>query len=451
MSVGLFERLYGTAVVARHLAAEWRVPYLSAEAIGQIRDQRLRQIVDYAAASVPFYRDFFAQGGIAPADIQSVDDLQHLPLIDRETVRQQPQDFVSQSKSGREAIPFTTSGTTGTPLTVFHDRYSLLANLAIGQREKEVDRQVLGRGGRRRKLSIGPGQATTRRKAAVWIRKISFVPAGRGRGRGTISFLEPIEHIIEAINERRPAVISCFAGSYLEMLFKTVAARGVRMHLPRAATYRGDALSDAGRRLIEEDFGVVILSRYTAVEAFKIGFTCAERTGFHLHDDLTHVRIVDRQGHTVPPGQRGEVVISNLFNRGTVLLNYRLGDVASLSEERCHCGRNLRLLSHLEGRVADQIILSDGRFVHYGAIWYMFNARNDVLQYQLIQHELQRFELKVVTADRATFDAIVGELVDELRGLVGQSAVVEAAYYERLEPSASGKFRIVVSLVKPSW
>ncbi len=449
MSGGFLERLYGTAVVARHLIAEWRVPYLSAEAIGQVRDQRLRRIVDYAAASVPFYRDFFHQGGIDPADIRSVDDLQRLPLIDRETVRQKPQAFVSQSKWGREAIPFTTSGTTGTPLTVFHDRYSLLANVAIGQREKEVDRQVLGRGGRRRKVSIGSTHATTRDKAAVWIRKISFVPAGRGRG--TISFLEPIEHIIDVINERRPVVIRCFAGSYLEMLFKTVAARGVRMHLPRAAFYRGDTLSDAGRRLIEDHFGVRVLSRYNAVEAFKIGFTCAERTGFHLHDDLTHVRIVDPQGQTMAPGERGEVVISNLFNRGTVLLNYRLGDVATLSEQRCGCGRNLRLLSYLEGRLADQIILPDGRFVHYGAIWYMFNARNDVLQYQLIQHELQRFELKVVTADRATFDAIVGELVDELRGLVGQSAVVEAAYYERLEPSASGKFRIVVSLVEPSW
>ncbi|UCC78044.1 MAG: phenylacetate--CoA ligase family protein [Anaerolineales bacterium] len=449
MSASLFEKLYGTAVVAKHLLREWRVPYLSDDAIGHIRDQRLRQIVDYAAATVPFYRDFFDQRGVDPADIQSVDDLERLPLIDRETVRKQPQAFVSQSKWGREAIPFATSGSTGTPLTVFHDRYSLLANVAIGQREKEVDRQVLGRGGRRRKLSIGPAQATTGEKAAAWIRKISFVPAGRRRGR--ISFLDPIERIIEVINERRPAVISCFAGSYLEMLFKTVAARGLRMHLPRAATYRGDALSDAGRRLIEEDFGVRVLSRYNAVEAFKIGFTCEERTGFHLHDDLTHVRIVDPQGQALPPGERGEVVISNLFNRGTVLLNYRLGDVASLCQERCHCGRNLRLLSSLEGRTGDLIYRPDGRFVHYAAIWWVFNVRRDVLQYQLIQHEMERFELKVVTPDRATFDAIVGDLIDELRRLLGESAVVEAAYHERLEPSAGGKFRPVLSLVEPDW
>jgi phenylacetate-CoA ligase len=449
MSGGFLDRLYGTAVVARHLIGEWRVPYLSAEAIGHIRDQRLRQIVDYAAASVPFYRDFFDQGGIDPADIRSVDDLQRLPLIDKETVRKQPQAFVSQSKWGREAIPFTTSGSTGTPLTVFHDRYSLLANVAIGQREKEVHRQVLGRGGRRRKVRIAPTQATTGDKAAASIRKISFVPAGRGRG--TISFLEPIEHIIDVVNERRPAVISCFAGSYLEMLFKTVAARGVKMHRPHAATYRGDALSEAGRRLIEEDFQVPVLSRYNAVEAFKIGFTCEERTGFHLHDDLTHVRIVDPQGQILPPGERGEVVISNLFNRGTVLLNYRLGDVASLCQERCRCGRNLRLLSSLEGRTGDLIYRPDGRFVHYAAIWWVFNVRRDVLQYQLIQHELERFELKVVTPDRATFGGIVGELVEELRGLLGGSAVVEAAYYERLEPSAGGKFRPVVSLVEPDW
>ena len=93
-----------------------------------------------------------------------------------------------------------------------------------------------------------------------------------------------------------------------------------------------------GREFIEGTFGIPVFSRYNAMEAFKIGFFCEQRSGFHIHDDLCHVRIVGDDGQTLPPGQQGQVVISNLVNRATVLLNYRLGDVASISTARCACG-----------------------------------------------------------------------------------------------------------------
>jgi hypothetical protein len=48
---------------------------------------------------------------------------------------------------------------------------------------------------------------------------------------------------------------------------------------------------------------------------------------------------------TPDPRTSGEVVVSNLVNRETVLLNYRLGDVAASLPDRCPCGRSLPLLS----------------------------------------------------------------------------------------------------------
>ena len=57
-----------------------------------------------------------------------------------------------------------------------------------------------------------------------------------------------------------------------------------------------------------------VMSRYCAVEAFKIGYFCEERTGFHLHDDLCHVRIVRADGTARRAGEPGEIVISNLVN-----------------------------------------------------------------------------------------------------------------------------------------
>jgi phenylacetate-CoA ligase len=86
------------------------------------------------------------------------------------------------------------------------------------------------------------------------------------------------------------------------------------------------------------------------MEAGTIGFQCERREGFHLNVDLCAVRIVDAEGRTVPPGTSGDIVISSLDNRATVLLNYRIGDRGTLSPQPCPCGRSLPLLASLEGR-----------------------------------------------------------------------------------------------------
>ena len=133
-----------------------------------------------------------------------------------------------------------------------------------------------------------------------------------------------------------------------------------------------------------------MLSRYSAAEAFKIGFFCEECTGFHLHEDLCHVRTIGTDGQTLAPGEPGAIVISNLINRASVLLNYPIGDVGSISEERCPCGRTFKLLSELEGRVEDILSLPGGRFVHPRACWETFKHHTRS-PYQLTQQNA-RFE-----------------------------------------------------------
>lgn len=444
MDGSFFAKAYGSAVIAMTMVGQRRIPYLPEEQLREMRDKRVRWMVRYAAETVPFYRDFFRSERIDPGEIQCAEDLDRFPLIDKQVVREQPERFVSTSRWGRTALPFPTTGSTGAPLTVFHDRYSLLANAAYSEREREAVRRVVGRGLNHRAISIDYSTSTGHLSRG-FLRENTFLPIGAKRT--SLSLLEPMERIVAAINECRPVVISSY-GSYLELLFKTIATQGIPMHLPKVLVYASDVMTDGGKHLIEEDLGVTVLSKYNAVEAFKIGFSCEERTGFHLHDGLTHVKIVDADGQRVAKGEKGEVVISNLINRGTVLLNYRLGDVASATDERCPCGRTLPLLASLEGRIEDIIHLPDGRFVHPRLVCGVLENRAEVVQYQLIQHEPDVFEFRLATVDRAAFERIIGDILIDLRGLLGQSVTIEAMHYEKLKPHGAGrKFRPVLSLI----
>jgi phenylacetate-CoA ligase len=263
-----------------------------------------------------------------------------------------------------------------------------------------------------------------------------------------LSVLDSVEDIIRNINEFHPDVLIGY-GSYLETFFRILSFRKISIHLPKVLVYVAEGMTEEGRILIEKQFHVPVLSQYNAVEAFKIGFFCQERNGFHLHEDLCHIKIVDEKGKKVAWGEKGEVVISNLINRGTVLLNYRLGDVASFTKERCPCGRTLPLLSELEGRVEDTIFLSDGRFIHPRAIWGVIKKREGVLNYQLLQHEPKRFELRLATVDRRTYQQVASRILVDLKNLLGTSTIIESGYYEELKPQEGGKFRPVLSLCNP--
>jgi phenylacetate-CoA ligase len=209
--------------------------------------------------------------------------------------------------------------------------------------------------------------------------------------------------------------------------------------------YSGDTMSVTGRDLIEGEFGIPVLSAYNAVECFKIGFTCERRDGFHVHEDLCDVRIVGPDGSDLPVGEKGEVVISNLVNRGTVLLNYRLGDLARLDEARCDCGRTSRRLVDLDGRVDETIEIAGGTFVYPTRVWHVFRERPDILRYQLVQHEPDRFELRVVTTEGREAERAASEAVDDLRLILGGSKV-ELSRHDELPAGPGGKFRHLVPL-----
>jgi phenylacetate-CoA ligase len=417
------------------------VPYLPSQQWRALRDARVRSIVRHAAATVPHYRDLFRAERIDPRDIRSAADLDRLPLLEKATIWQAPERFLSESFNRSNAMPLITSGSTGKPLTVYHDHESLLANIAFGERERAVIAALCGKGVRWREVLL-LYKGSTLGKVLSYYQQATFIPIRPDRL--FVSMLDPIETVVEAMNRFRPDVVIGYAG-YVEMLFKTVAARSLTMHVPRLVICGGEALTVPGREFITERFGVRLTAIYNAVESFKIGFACEAGDDYHLHGDLCHLKIVDGAGNALPDGVSGEVVISNLVNRATVLLNYRLGDVAMRSTRRCACGRTLPLLSGLEGRLEDIMTLPDGSFVHPLAIWGVFKGKPEVLRYQVIQLAPNRFELRLVTLDEQTYQRVLPAVLQEFHQLLGASATIEPTYYRDLEAPGPGKFRAVIA------
>lgn len=265
--------------------------------------------------------------------------------------------------------------------------------------------------------------------------------------RELLSTLDPPEENIARVNAFRPDVIEG-QGSYLALLFLHLKRTGLPFYRPRVLCYSADAMPDSAREMIEREFNLPVFSLYGAMEAESLAFECQEHTGLHVNVDLCPVRIVDAEGRSLPPGASGEVVVSNLIDTGTVLLNYCLGDVAALLPEACPCGRTLPLMSQIEARGDDWVEAPDGHIVHPVAIVGPLNSPEHVWQWQVVQESAVDYRLLLVVDDAFDRHVAGAQLEQALSTPLGATAIVRVEYVapDGLQRTAAGKTPRVISL-----
>jgi phenylacetate-CoA ligase len=261
--------------VLRLLPAQHRIPFLPREKVAALRDARIRDIVRYAAER-PSLPGLFAREGIDPREIRSASELRQLPLIDKQVVLEDPERFRSTASQAEDAVTLTTSGSSWIPLTIHHDRRSVVRSIAYSERYRMVERRLVGKRLRRVVATIAhetlTGRTLQTHYRTTGVRRLLSK-------RHWIPVDAPVERVLQQIAEIRPDVLGGF-GSYVEELFRVVAQRGLKIYRPKVVRYGGDAMSEEGRDLIETQFGLPVLSNYNAIEAFEIGHSasCAAAT-----------------------------------------------------------------------------------------------------------------------------------------------------------------------------
>lgn len=439
------EKIFWSAFTAWHGRAEANLPYYPVEKLQRIQDRRVRAMVRFAYETVPFYREFMKGNNLKPTDFRTAADLEKLPVVDSKELSETPGRFMSSALEDTRTLSMLTSGSSGLIKEIRHDIKALFRARAGGHRSRIVLSHFTGR-------TLGYREVRATRRGGTgpeivrFYEENSWVPRRVGLERADTSPEDSFEENIRVINEHKPDVIGGF-GSYIGAIYRWAWLRGKKIHMPKVVTYGGDSLLQHDRRIIENEFGIPVLSRYQACEALNIAFQCERRSGFHVCTDQVVLRIVDEKGNTLPAGQSGEIVISNLINRGTVLFNYRMGDLATLSPELCDCGRTLPVLSDLHGRLNDLIILADGEVRHESVVMSRLYAVPGVMQLQITQRGLSSFLIKVVLAGSDAM-AVERDIRDNFLGIIGQAAgiTLDIETVDAIPREKSGKFRSMISL-----
>ncbi len=436
-------KAYWNAFTLWHARGEERLPYLPLEDILSIQSRRVRSIMSHAYATVPYYRRVMDEAGLRPGDFQTAGDLPKLPILTGEQLARAPEQFLSSRYTGGRSLALYSSGTLGRRKTIYYDPAAIFLCLAHGHRQRRILARFVGRTFGYREMTVFRANSQDATLRAFYEAN-SWVPRGLDLERSRMLAAGRLEDAVQRINAFRPDVIFGY-GSYLGTVFRWAWEHNVRLHRPKAIWYGSDQLAPADRRLIETEFGAPVFSTYQATEVLRIAFQCEQRAGFHLNLDHVAVRIVDGDGRAVGPGETGEIVISNLTNRATVLLNYKLGDVVTRGRSECPCGRSLPTVERIDGRADDLLVRPDNQVIHSAVVVAPLLAVPGVVRVQLVQSDPRHFSLRAVCAGGAGWGQVRPALDATLRSVLGDDIVATLEQVDAIPPEPGGKVRTIIS------
>jgi phenylacetate-CoA ligase len=398
------------------------------EKIREYRDQRLSAIVHYSACKVPYWRDRFTELSIDPRDIKRLADLESLPVTDKYAVREAPERFTSESAGDHKTTIAHTSGSTGAglrfPLTwdAHREQY------AVWWRYRrwhgiELNMPCLYFGGR---SIVPPAQRTPPywryNKAG---HQILF--SGYHLGRQTVDdYFSEMKRSGAQWLHGYPSLVALLAGFALE--------RGFRPNI-RWVTLGGENLLPQQAQLIEHAFGVPALNHYGMAEGVANISQCPAGA-MHIDEDFAAVELVPRGG------DQYDVVGTALANFAFPLIRYVVGDVVTLSEGSCGCGRPGRIVERIDGRQEDYVVTRTGALL--GRLDHIFKDMLNIKEAQIRQDQPGQMDVCVVKSPGYS-EEDENRLKAETLKRVGKEVAFTIRYVEGLEHTASGKLRFVVS------
>ena len=399
--------------------------------------ERLRSLLSRAGRRVPYYRRLFDELSFDPEAIGSFSDLGRLPFLTKDVIRKNLEDLKAK---GARLSPFNTGGSTGEPLQFF-----------IGKERVSHDVAAKWRATRWWGVDIGDPEIV------VWGSPIELGAQDRVRELRDRLFrtqLLPafemsekrLDEFLDRICEMRPKMMFGYP-SALSLIAGHAAARGreVRSAGVQVAFVTAEQLFEHQKNAIAEAFGCAVANGYGGRDLGFVAHECPDG-GLHVTAEDILVEIVDEEGKVVSKGEKGEIVVTHLASGDFPFVRYRTGDMGTLSEWLCPCGRGLPLLEAVHGRTTDFIVAEDGTVMHALAVIYAVRDVPGVKNFKVVQEDRSHTRIFLIPENgfsQEAEDKIRARLAERL----GKGVHISMERVEEIPRSASGKHRYVESRV----
>jgi phenylacetate-CoA ligase len=383
---------------------------------------------------VPYYREYWAKRR-RHGDQASWEYLENWPVLEKDTIRENPHAFVADDCNLRAMFHEHTSGSTGKPLSLWFSKDTVRNLYALGEARSHNWYGI----SRRDRWGMIGGQLVT----PVSQRQPPFWVWNKGLNQLYMSsyHLAPdlIDSYLGAMSRYRVTYLYGYTSSLCALANGLIKSRSHNIKMAVVIT-NAEPIYEYQRRIIAQAFNCPVRETYGMTEVVAMASEC-EAGQLHLWPEAGLVEVFE-DSCLLPLGASGDLVCTGLLNADMPLIRYRTGDRGALTNEPglCQCGRSLPLLGTVEGRVDDILYTLDGRRI--GRLDPLFKGDLPILEAQIIQEALNSVRVRYVPT--AGFGSLHERLIIEgVRSRIGPVKVIMEAL-ERVPRGPNGKFRAVL-------
>lgn len=410
----------------RSAMLEPQIETMRREQIADLQLRRLRATLRHAYKNVAPLRRRFAQAGVEPEDVKSLDDLPRLPFTTKADLHENyPFGLFAVPQKDLARIHASSGTTSARPTVVGYTRQDLdtwtglmARSLACaGVRPGDVLHNAFGYGLFTGGLGFHYGSERL---------GCTVVPISGGN----------TERQVAVLRDFRATVLAA-TPSYALHIAEVAEHTGVDLRRGplRLGIFGAEPWSEAMRGELETRLGIDAIDLYGLSEIIGPGVAveCHQaRRGMHVWEDHFLVEIVDPQsGQTLPLDHIGELVITTLSKRALPMVRYRTRDITGATAEPCACGRTHLRIFRLTGRTDDMLIIRGVNvypsqveemllgFAHLAAHYQLVVRRDNSMDTLLVQVEAH--------PDLAAeaYPAVAAKVEHQVKSKVGATCIVE--------------------------
>ncbi len=219
--------------------------------------------------------------------------------------------------------------------------------------------------------------------------------------------------------------------SFLMAIFKKAEEMGIRVAEEfslEIGFLLAEMLPGSLRKRLVEDYHLIGRQAYGTADVGCVSYECPQVNGMHIHHDVI-VEICDpNTGQVVPDGEAGEVVVT-CNNKIYPLVRFGTGDLSSLVDNPCPCGRTGPRLTRIMGR-ADQLTKVKGMFVHPSQVQKVVESHPEIVRARLLverpqDNDIMTLEVELKQSPREGLVAAIEQTMREVFKLKGAVRIVD--------------------------
>lgn len=416
-----------------------KTQFFTEDQLREIQWRRLQELLNFVWDNNDFHRRRFQRAGLTPDAITCIDDIRKLPILTKADIRANTPALISRGFDQETLQRAKTGGSTGKSLELFFtEECSELRNACARRHDRWSGWE--------------PGEPI----AACWGNpKLPKTLKEKLKAQLLSPFLyldtmqvdeKAVRDFVREWARVKPTLLYGHAHSIF-ILAEFLRKLDIRPSPPRGILSTSMMLIPSERRVIEAVFNVKVTDRYGCEEVGLIGSECEMHNGMHLNIEHLVVEFVKDDGSHAKAGETGKIIVTDLMNHAMPMIRYQVEDMGVPTDRKCSCGRGLPLMDQVAGRVADFLVKQDGaKVAGISLIENTLTHFPGLDQMQIVQQSYDSFLLRVVPG-AAFSEEISDQLREYMKKVFGESAHVEVALVDAIQPEKSGKYRFSICRV----